>query len=343
MERGWVVSKTSQLRWLGILLLMGSTGFIAVDSHGDVVTYRLEVDNTWSEENHPGAFPFEAHFSWFGGATHNDQVSFWQEREPTSAGMTQMAEDGRTIIFMDEVAVAMQAGNSDQQLSYQWWFCPTGTVTNRCGETTVEFAVDSDFPLVTMVSMLGPSPDWFVGVSGLPLRENGQWHQEVVVDLRPYDGGTRSLNRWRLFGDLEDPPLPIALITEESGQLVGPDSLGSFTFTLLTELPRALPGDCNDDGELGLSDGVCTLEILFSGTGSFPCGDGTATDAANQALIDWQPDGVIDVSDVVGVLTYLFLGGPPHPLAVPGSETTGCVVIPGCESGPSGPSGPSCP
>lgn len=127
-------------------------------------------------------------------------------------------------------------------------------------------------------------------------------------------------------------------ITAESGQLVGPDSLGTFTFTLLTELPSILPGDCNGDGELGVADASCTLDILFAGTGSFPCGDGTAADGGNAALMDWQPDGIVDVSDVVGELTFLFLGGPPHPLAVPGSETTGCVVIAGCEGSPA-----SCP
>ena len=301
------------------------------------VRYRLDVDNTWSEQTHPGAFPFEAHFSWFGGATHNSGASFWQEAEPTSPGMTQMAEDGSTFILMEEIAAAMEQGTSDQQLSYQWWFCPADTITNRCGVKTVEFDVDADFPLVTMVSMLGPSPDWFVGVSGLPLREDDQWHEEVVVDLRPYDGGSRSSNRWRLFGPTEDPPLPVVRITEESGQLVGPSSLGTFTFTLLTPVPpppRILPGDCNSDGEVGLSDGVCTLNILFSGEGSFPCGDGTVADAPNLALMDWQSDGAIDVSDVVGQLSFLFLGGAPHPLAIAESDSTACVVISGCAAGP---------
>jgi hypothetical protein len=195
MERGWLASKRSKLHWLGTLLLTCSAGFTSVNLQADVVKYRLVVDNTWSEANHPGAFPFESHFSWFGGTTHNDQVSFWQEGEPTSPGMTQMAETGRTDILMDEVGVAIQAATSDQKLSYQWWFCPSGTTADRCDEKTVEFDVDSDFPRVTMVSMLGPSPDWFIGVSGLPLRENGQWRQEVVVELPPFDGGTRSENR----------------------------------------------------------------------------------------------------------------------------------------------------
>ena len=40
--------------------------------------------------------------------------------------------------------------------------------------------------------MVAPSPDWFVGVSGLPLFENGQWVEERRIDLVPWDAGTDS-------------------------------------------------------------------------------------------------------------------------------------------------------
>jgi hypothetical protein len=50
---------------------------------------------------------------------------------------------------------------------------------------------------------------------------------------------------------------------------------------------------------------------------------------ANQALVDWQPDDRIDVSDAVATITFLFLGGDRHPRAVPGAEKS-CVRIEGC-------------
>jgi hypothetical protein len=52
--------------------------------------------------------------------------------------------------------------------------------------------------------------------------------------------------------------------------------------------------------------------------------------AANLSLLDWQPDGAVDISDAVAQLQFLFLGGPRHPLAVPGNETAGCAAIAGC-------------
>ena len=57
---------------------------VASGLRADVATYRLVIDNTWSERTHPGLFPGAAHFSWLGGGVHGDRVSFWQEGEPAS-------------------------------------------------------------------------------------------------------------------------------------------------------------------------------------------------------------------------------------------------------------------
>ena len=43
--------------------------------------------------------------------------------------------------------------------------------------------------------------------------------------------------------------------------------------------------------------------------------------------MDWQPDGGVDISDVVGLLAYLFLAGPPHSLG------SACATVAGCPDG----------
>ncbi len=227
------------------------------------VTYRLTVDNTWSEETHPGRFPPDAHFSWLGGGTHNDLVSFWQVGELASPGMVQMAETGATFILLDEVQARINLGLAGRTLDWRWWFCPVDTDHPNCGELVVEFDITEAHPLVTIVSMLGPSPDWFIGVSGLPLRSDDGWLDEVVVDLRPYDGGTRAANVFELFGPLTIPPDPISLITEASGQIITPASLGTFTFTLLTP---PCPADLTGDGAVGFDD-VLAILSAWGGTG----------------------------------------------------------------------------
>jgi len=238
-----------------------------VSLYAEVVTYRLIVDNTWSQETHPGRMPpARAHFSWLGGGTHNDQVSFWQEGQVASPGMVQMAETGVIDMLADEIRGQIGQGKAYGTLTWRWWVCAEGIVNNGCGTSTFEFEVDSEFPLVTLTTMLGPSPDWFVGVSGLNLRPNGEWRQTVVVDLHPYDGGTRSDNVWQLYGTQNNPPNPIRLITEAAGQLVGPASLGTMTFSLVASQDNEYPpGTLVPSVNLGLQPVQVQVPELFRG------------------------------------------------------------------------------
>jgi len=86
-----------------------------------------------------------------------------------------------------------------------------------------------------------------------------------------------------------------------------------------------LPGDCNQDAQIDLSDGICLLGFLFGGNPAvLPCGDGSSDDPANQELLSWNDDGEIDLSDAVALFSWLFLGGPEHLL---GDE---CQTVAGC-------------
>jgi hypothetical protein len=92
-----------------------------------------------------------------------------------------------------------------------------------------------------------------------------------------------------------------------------------------------LPGDCNQDGELDISDAVCLLGFLFLGTiDRLPCGDGRATDLANIALLDANGDHGLDLSDAVSVLSFLFLGGPPPAAGTECTGIEGCPAVDGC-------------
>jgi hypothetical protein len=86
-----------------------------------------------------------------------------------------------------------------------------------------------------------------------------------------------------------------------------------------------IPGDCNQDGDLDISDGICLLRYLFEGRPArLPCGDGGSEHASNVTLLDSNGDDGIDLADAVHVILYLFRGGRPP---VSGTE---CIRIPGC-------------
>lgn len=63
----------------------------------------------------------------------------------------------------------------------------------RRAAPSAEFSVDRTRHLMSFLTMLGPSPDWNVGLSAEDLctKECG-WAQRVVQDLIPWDAGTDS-------------------------------------------------------------------------------------------------------------------------------------------------------
>jgi hypothetical protein len=104
------------------------------------------------------------------------------------------------------------------------------------GEVTVEFTVSQQCPLVTVVSMIAPSPDWFVGVTGLSLYEDGRWLEQQVVELYPYDAGTDSGSSYTAPNEPVSEPEGIYRI--EAEPLLVDDRvppLGVFSFTRLSE------------------------------------------------------------------------------------------------------------
>ncbi len=84
-----------------------------------------------------------------------------------------------------------------------------------------------------------------------------------------------------------------------------------------------VPGDCNQDSNIDLSDALCIFGHLFLGNPvDLPCD----TAEAEILLVDWTGDGAKDLSDGVSCLAFLFRGGPPHPLT--GLES--CSVMADC-------------
>jgi hypothetical protein len=96
---------------------------------------------------------------------------------------------------------------------------------------SVGFTVNLDCPVVSVVTMIAPSPDWFVGVSGLSLLEDGQWVEERVVTLFPYDAGTDAGSSYASPDAPEASPGTIFRLEAEP-LLAGGDvvPLGTFTF-----------------------------------------------------------------------------------------------------------------
>lgn len=190
-------------------------------------TYRVTFESTWSADTHPDGFPPNPHFSGLIGGTHDATATLWTEGTLASDGIESMAETGSKTLLQNEVEALIADGRALAVLS-------GGGIGLSPGTVSLDFEVSEDFPLVSLVSMLAPSPDWFVGVAGLNLRENETWVSERSIPLHVYDAGTDSGPAYTSPDADTVPPEPIALI-ETPPFLIDDEvpPVGSFTFTLL--------------------------------------------------------------------------------------------------------------
>jgi len=153
---------------------------------GAAASYKLTYATEWTAATFPTNFPAGAHFSGLIGGTHNDQVKFWENGQLASDGIENMAETGAKGSLTSEIEAAKADGKAQFLLS--------GSGATASDTVELEFDINPAYPLVTLVSMVAPSPDWFVGVRDLSLFDSAvdDWKQTVVVKLAVYDAGSDS-------------------------------------------------------------------------------------------------------------------------------------------------------
>lgn len=187
--------------------------------------YRLTFNAEWSAQTHPTDFPSNPHFSGLAGGTHTSDVSFWLPGAIASDGIEQMAETGSTSILQSEVQAAIANGTAGRVLA-------GGSIPDAPGSVSMEIFIRREYPLVSIVAMLAPSPDWFIGVHDYSLIDGqGNWISSATVSLDPYDSGTDSSPSYNHSENDTNPPEPIRNLRG-----VAPFSdarVGTFTFERL--------------------------------------------------------------------------------------------------------------
>ena len=231
-QSSWTLGAGSGVQLLSASLEDGiSVEFAAavgpLDPPSATAVYRVAFSATWSSSSHPATFPSGAHWSPLIGAVHGDRASFWEMGETSSPGIESMAETGATGTLSSEI---------NQQIPNNALSVVNGSGSGSPGSVTIrEVVVRLDHPLVTLVSMIAPSPDWFAGVTGLSLLNGvGQWTDRRQVVLFPLDAGTDDGASYTAGNDDSSPKQPI-----KSLRGVNPFSrapVGTFTFTR-TDVP----------------------------------------------------------------------------------------------------------
>ena len=184
-------------------------------------TYSIQIRGSWGRGVTPEGVPSGDHFTTFVGGIHNDQVTFLEDGGTATSGVESMAEIGGTSGLRNEVNA--QRPNADRAVTFG-----APSVTGTRTHTGVTFT--SDHPRITLTSMIAPSPDWFVGVSGRSLlNSSGNWLDSLTVNLYPWDAGTENGTEFSLSNPSTNPRGVITSIRGR-GKFTG-EHIAQFTFT----------------------------------------------------------------------------------------------------------------
>ena len=107
--------------------------------------------------------------------------------------------------------------------------------------TGIDVEVTANFSKVSIITMLAPSPDWFIGIDSVDLCDNGTWRESMnVTMLPPWDAGTDDGTGFSSTNAATNPPVNITEITNNTvGAFNAPNpiaSLGEFKFVKTDEL-----------------------------------------------------------------------------------------------------------
>jgi hypothetical protein len=145
--------------------------------------YTVVVKSSWTAANHPYQYPApEAHFSGLIGATHTPAFSLFTEGSRPTPGLERLSEQGQHSPLDQEIRAAITAGSAGVLFVSE-------PLRNLRDSLVAVVRVDQAHPLVSLVAMIAPSPDWFTGVRNVDLVENGAWAASRTLNLEAYDSG----------------------------------------------------------------------------------------------------------------------------------------------------------
>jgi hypothetical protein len=144
--------------------------------------YTVIVKSTWTKVSHPFEYPTGAHFSGMIGASHNAKYSIFAIGRRPTPGLERLSEEGKHSPLDTEIRSAIDQGSALMMFE-------SGGIKNWRDSMVATVRVDSAHPLVSVVNMIAPSPDWFTGASDVNLATDGAWITRRTVTLYAYDSG----------------------------------------------------------------------------------------------------------------------------------------------------------
>ena len=185
---------------------------VSIEEADQNANYNIEFDATWSSSSHPDNYVSSAHFSPFVVYSYDGttQGRIFTIGSTSTPGMEDMAETGATGILEEEINQIIEAKNA---LSYF-----KAQTINSPGQIEVTLEFSQEFNHFIFVSMIAPSPDWFVTAEANLFIE-GQWVDQLILDVISFDAGTDSGDSLTAANSDTNPKQPITLFDEDLQKL----------------------------------------------------------------------------------------------------------------------------
>ena len=251
--------------WMLAAVLAICVASAATAQDADTATYSVTFTGNWTDESTTpeNDLPGNAHFTTLIGAIHNSSVTFWESGGTASPGIESMAEIGGTSTLRGEIEASSDAHAVIQQ----------GVSFGGTGTATFNIVVPEDHPRITLTSMIGPSPDWFVGINGLSLHDGQDWRPTVMVDLYPYDAGTEDGNTFSLSNPDTNPQGTITSLRGTAPFTSEPMAMLSFVLDTTDQPPGRVTG-------VAVTPGISALTVSWN-----------PVDDADGYKVQWRSDG----------------------------------------------------
>jgi len=165
------------------------------------VSYECEFINRWTSFRHPNRFPEPPAF-WSRPlmVSHNNEYTMWSVDQVTSTGVQGVAETGSLRVLEQEI---FAAGSSIKNYVLSDAFRPIGDRHSASMRGVLE--MDSEHRLISTITKISPSPDWFSGLNSYSPVMNGMWLESFTVDSYPWDAGSEDGTDYIMRNDPTDP------------------------------------------------------------------------------------------------------------------------------------------
>ncbi|XP_045483383.1 spondin-2 [Harmonia axyridis] len=152
-------------------------------SPNKLTVYKMVLHTFWSRTTFPKHYPDwrpPAQWSKVFGRSHDKSTYLYRLGQKSSQGVKTFAETGRSDV--------LEVQSQGQRGIFDVFNAPS--VAQGVGRTEAKFFVDGNHSLVSLMSRIIPSPDWFIGIDSFDLCINGNWLDSITIEVDPVDAGT---------------------------------------------------------------------------------------------------------------------------------------------------------